>query len=153
MSGEIKSVYSVTELVQSARTLLENKFSSILVQGESGRFTKHPSGHMYFDLKDDKCLVSCAFFKNANQALAFQPEQGMHVIVGGTPTLYEARGQFQLSVRSMEPKGVGGLQVALAADFGISSTEDEVDAVGVQFALSTLGAPRKDGSCAGGVRA
>lgn len=112
MNGDIKPVYSVTELVQAARALLESKFSSVLVQGEIGRFTKHPSGHMYFDLKDERSLVSCAFFRNANQALAFQPEQGMHVIVGGVLTLYEARGQFQLSVRSMEPKGVGGLQLA-----------------------------------------
>jgi exodeoxyribonuclease VII large subunit len=112
MNEGTRPIYSVSELVQSARALLESKFSSVLVQGEIGRFTKHPSGHMYFDLKDEKCLVSCAFFKNANQALAFQPEQGMKVIVGGTLTLYEARGQFQLSVRSMEPQGVGGLQLA-----------------------------------------
>ncbi len=112
MNGDTKPVYSVTELVQTARALLESKFSSVLVQGEIGRFTKHPSGHMYFDLKDGRSLVSCAFFRNANQALAFQPEQGMHVIVGGVLTLYEARGQFQMNVRSMEPKGVGSLQLA-----------------------------------------
>jgi exodeoxyribonuclease VII large subunit len=67
---------------------------------------------MYFDLKDEKCLISCAFFKNANQALTFRPEQGMQVIVGGVVSLYEARGQFQMNVRTMEPKGVGGLQLA-----------------------------------------
>lgn len=105
-------IYSVTELVQTARALLEAKFAYVLVQGELGRFTKHPSGHMYFDLKDEKSLISCVFFKNSNQALTFQPETGLHVIVGGVLTLYEARGQFQMNVRMMEPKGLGGLQLA-----------------------------------------
>jgi len=112
VNNESRVIYSVTELVQTARALLEAKFAHVLVQGEIGRFTKHPSGHMYFDLKDEKCLVSCAFFKGANQALTFQPEQGMKVIVGGVLTLYEARGQFQLNVRTMEPVGVGGLLLA-----------------------------------------
>lgn len=112
MNSESRIIYSVSELVQTARALLEAKFTHVLVQGEIGRFTKHPSGHMYFDLKDEKCLISCAFFKGANQALTFQPEQGMKVIVGGVVTLYEARGQFQLNVRTMEPVGVGGLLLA-----------------------------------------
>jgi exodeoxyribonuclease VII large subunit len=109
---ETRVIYSVTELVQTAKALLEAKFPYVLVQGELGRFTKHPSGHMYFDLKDEKCLVSCAFFKGHNQTLKFQPETGLHVIAGGVLTLYESRGQFQLNVRMMEPKGLGGLQLA-----------------------------------------
>ncbi len=112
MNGESRVIYSVTELVQTARALLEAKFPYALVQGEIGRFIKHPSGHMYFDLKDEKCLVSCAFFKGSNQGLTFQPEQGMKVIAGGVLTLYEARGQFQLNVRTLEPVGVGGLLLA-----------------------------------------
>ena len=112
MIPETPVIYSVTEIVQGSRLLLESKFSNVLVQGEIGRFTKHPSGHMYFDLKDEKCVLSCAFFKNANQALTFKPESGLQVVVGGTPTLYEARGQFQMNVRMMEPKGLGGLQLA-----------------------------------------
>ena len=54
MNGEIRPIYSVTELVQTARALLEAKFPNVLVQGEISRFTKHPSGHIYFDLKDEK---------------------------------------------------------------------------------------------------
>jgi exodeoxyribonuclease VII large subunit len=67
---------------------------------------------MYFDLKDERSLLSCAFFKGANQGIAFRPETGMKVMAGGVLTLYEARGQFQLSVRTLEPLGVGALQVA-----------------------------------------
>lgn len=112
MNGENRVIYSVTEVVQTARALLEAKFPYVLVRGEIGRFTKHPSGHMYFDLKDEKSLVPCAFFKGGNQGLAFQPETGMKVIAGGLLTLYEARGQFQLNVRTLEPAGLGGLQLA-----------------------------------------
>jgi exodeoxyribonuclease VII large subunit len=67
---------------------------------------------MYFDLKDERCVVSCAFFKGANFGLTFQPATGQKVIVGGTLTLFEARGQFQLNVKSMEPAGLGALQLA-----------------------------------------
>ncbi len=105
-------IYSVSEIVQSARALLEAKFGQIFVQGEIGRFTKHPSGHMYFDLKDERCVVSCAFFKGMNNSLAFQPATGQKVIVGGSLSLFEARGQFQLIVRTMEPAGLGALQLA-----------------------------------------
>jgi exodeoxyribonuclease VII large subunit len=105
-------IYSVSEVVQSARALLEAKFGQVLVQGEIGRFTKHPSGHMYFDLKDERCVVSCAFFKGQNQGLSFQPATGQKVIVGGSLSLFEARGQFQLIVRTMEPAGLGALQLA-----------------------------------------
>jgi len=105
-------IYSVSEAVQAARTLLEAKFPFVLVQGEIGRCTKHPSGHIYFDLKDERSLLSCAFFKGANQGLTFRPETGMKVTAGGVLTLYEARGQFQLNVRTLEPLGVGALQVA-----------------------------------------
>ena len=112
MNEETRVIYSVTELVQTARALLEAKFPNILVQGEIGRFTKHPSGHIYFDLKDEKSLISCAFFKGYNQSLTFKPEAGLTVIAGGHLSLFEARGQFQMLVRVLEPKGLGGLQLA-----------------------------------------
>ncbi len=112
MNEETRVIYSVTELVQTTRALLEAKFPNILVQGEISRFIRHPSGHIYFDLKDDKSLIPCAFFKGYNQALTFKPEAGLQVIVGGHLSLFEARGQFQLLVRMMEPKGLGGLQLA-----------------------------------------
>jgi exodeoxyribonuclease VII large subunit len=105
-------IYSVSEIVQSARALLEAKFGQVFVQGEISRFTRHPSGHMYFDLKDKRCVVSCAFFKGQNMGLAFQPATGQKVIVGGGLSLFEARGQFQLIVRTMEPAGLGALQLA-----------------------------------------
>ena len=112
MNGETKPIYSVTEILQTARALLEAKFPYVLVEGEISEFTLALSGHMYFKLKDEKCGLPCAFFKGSNQALAFKPEIGMKVIAGGVLTLYERDGKFQLNVRTLEPKGLGALQLA-----------------------------------------
>ncbi len=112
MNSESKYIYSVFELLQTARALLETKFSTVLVEGEISEFNRAPSGHMYFKLKDEKGLLPCAFFKGNNQALAFKPEIGMKVIAGGVLTLYEKTGQFQLNVRTLEPHGLGALQLA-----------------------------------------
>ncbi len=112
MNLENRVIYSVAEIIQTARALLEAKFPHVLVEGEIGEYTLAPSGHMYFNLKDQKCALSCAFFKGNNQALAFKPEAGMKVIAGGVLTLYERNSKFQLNVRTLEPKGVGALQIA-----------------------------------------
>jgi exodeoxyribonuclease VII large subunit len=112
MTDEKPVIYSVTEIVQTARALLENKLGQVLVQGEISKFTLSAAGHMYFTLKDQKCVLDCAFFRGANQGLAFKPESGLQVVAGGVLTLYEAQGKFQLNVRLLEPKGLGGLQLA-----------------------------------------
>lgn len=105
-------VFSVSEFLEVSRSILENRFSQVSVRGEITNFKVASSGHMYFSLKDEKGRVDCAFFRGYNQALAFKPADGLQVVVGGTATLYEARGQFQLTVRWMEPQGLGGLQLA-----------------------------------------
>lgn len=112
MKGETRAVYSVSELLGSARSILESSFLSIYVEGEICEFNLAPSGHMYLKLKDEKGSLPCAFFKGSNQSLTFKPELGMKVIAGGTLTLYERDGKFQLNIRSMEPKGLGALQLA-----------------------------------------
>jgi exodeoxyribonuclease VII large subunit len=112
VSGENPVVYSVSEILQIVRSLLEAKFPNVLIQGEITNFKIASSGHMYFSLKDERGLLGCVFFKGNSGALAFQPEDGLQVVVGGTLTLYEAQGRFQMNVRIMEPKGVGGLQLA-----------------------------------------
>ncbi|HUO58674.1 MAG TPA: exodeoxyribonuclease VII large subunit, partial [bacterium] len=105
-------IYSVSEVLQTARLLLEAKFSRVLVQGEITDFKHHSSGHMYFSLKDEKGVLRCAFFKGQNMGVAFKPENGMKVVAGGTLSLYQAYGQFQMIVQSLEPQGVGSLQLA-----------------------------------------
>jgi exodeoxyribonuclease VII large subunit len=112
LSVETRIIYSVSELLQMSRMLLETKFANALVQGEITDFKHHSSGHMYFSLKDEKGVLRCAFFKGNNMGLAFKPENGMKVVAGGFLTIYQGYGQFQLNVQLLEPQGVGGLQLA-----------------------------------------
>jgi exodeoxyribonuclease VII large subunit len=105
-------IFAVSEFLEISRSLLENRFPQVAVRGEITNFKAASSGHMYFSLKDDKGRLDCAFFRGYNQGLAFKPGDGLQVVVGGTATLYEARGQFQLSARWMEPAGLGAQQLA-----------------------------------------
>jgi len=105
-------VLTVSEFLDSAKTLLESRFAQVAIRGEITNFKVASSGHMYFSLKDAKGRIDCAFFRGFNQGLAFKPEDGLQVVMGGTAGIYEARGQFQVTVRWMEPQGLGGLQLA-----------------------------------------
>src|SRR5258708_25003666 len=88
MNGETRVIYSVSEILQTARILLEAKFPHALVQGEITDFKHHSSGHMYFSLKDEKGVLRCAFFKGNNFGLAFKPENVM------TGSAWPARAAF-----------------------------------------------------------
>ena len=100
---------SVTELNRRARNLLEAKFELLWVAGELSNVTRAASGHYYFVLKDDEAQVRCVMFRNRAAALGFKPENGMQVEVRALPSLYEARGEFQLGVESMRRAGLGAL--------------------------------------------
>lgn len=105
-----RRVLSVTQLNRQAQRLLEDCFPDIWIEGEISNLTQHRSGHWYFSLKDDNAQVSCAMFKNRNFRVAFNPKQGMSVLIQAKASLYPARGNFQLIVNSMEEAGVGALQ-------------------------------------------
>ena len=107
-----KKVYSVSQLNREIRMLLEGQFATLWVEGEISNFKLHSSGHMYFTLKDDKSQISAVFFSRNNQGLKFQLKDGLQVLVMGKISLYEPRGQYQLYVERIEPKGVGALQLA-----------------------------------------
>lgn len=107
-----KHIYTITELNQQVRNLLESNFSLIWVEGEISNFVCPSSGHWYFSLKDKNAQVRCAMFRGANSRLKFQPENGMHVIVFARVSLYEGRGDFQLIVEKLEEVGFGRLQRA-----------------------------------------
>ncbi len=100
---------SVTELNRRARNLIEAKFELLWVSGELSNVTRAASGHYYFVLKDDEAQVRCVMFRNRAAALGFKPENGMQVDVRALPSLYEARGEFQLGVESMRRAGLGAL--------------------------------------------
>lgn len=105
-----REILSVADLNRQARRLLEGKFGMIFVEGEISNLAKPSSGHWYFTLKDQHAQVRCAMFKNRNQRLRFQPEDGMQVIVRGRISLYEGRGEFQLIGEYLEESGDGALR-------------------------------------------
>ncbi len=107
---EQRQVYSVSQLNQEVKQLLQKKFPLLWIEGELSNLARPTSGHMYFSLKDEQAQVRCAMFRNANRQLSFQPEDGMHVLVRARVGLYEPRGEYQLTVEHMEEAGVGILQ-------------------------------------------
>lgn len=107
-----KNILTISELNRAARELLEGAFSSLWVEGEISNITQHRSGHWYFTLKDKKAQIRCAMFFQHNRKVKFQPEVGMHLLVNARLSLYEARGDYQLIVESMEEIGAGALQRA-----------------------------------------
>ena len=106
-----KHVYSVSELTKYIRVIIEDSFPGVWVEGEISNYILHTSGHMYFSLKDANSIMRCAMFKRANEKLKFQPKNGMKVIAFGSISVYEARGDYQLIVEEIEPKGIGALQL------------------------------------------
>lgn len=105
-------VLSVSELTADIKTALEADFHDLYVQGEISNFKKYPSGHWYFTLKDTNAQISAVFFRNWNRLLRFDPENGLEVRVRGRLSVWEKSGNYQLNVESMEPVGVGALQLA-----------------------------------------
>lgn len=107
-----RHIYTVSELTQDIKLILENSISSFWLEGEISNFTHHMSGHMYFSLKDKNAIINACLFKNVNQALKFRLEDGLRAICFGHITVYGKRGQYQIVIERIEPKGIGSLQLA-----------------------------------------
>jgi len=105
-------VLSVRELNLAAKRLLENGLPLLWVRGEISNYVCAASGHWYFSLKDEQAQVRCVMFRHKSQYLDWQPKNGMQVEVLALPTLYEARGDFQLTLEQMRPAGLGALYEA-----------------------------------------
>ncbi|MBU1006001.1 MAG: exodeoxyribonuclease VII large subunit [Candidatus Omnitrophica bacterium] len=105
-------IYKVRELTAGIKAVLEDTFSNIWIEGEISNFISHSSGHFYFTLKDDKSELKCIFFKGHNEKIKFEIKDGMHAVCFGKIGIYEKRGQYQLYITRMEPKGIGALQLA-----------------------------------------
>ena len=104
-----RAVLSVSELNHSAKELLEHALPLLWVCGEISNLKCYSSGHWYFSLKDANAQVRCVMFRHKNQYLDWQPKDGMQVEVRALVTLYEARGDFQLSVETIRRAGLGAL--------------------------------------------
>lgn len=107
-----RKVWSVSELTARISNVLATQFANLWVEGEISNYRPAQSGHLYFTLKDAKAQVRCVCFRSQALRLKFRPEDGMKVIVRGSITVYEARGEYQIYVEHIEPSGVGALQLA-----------------------------------------
>jgi exodeoxyribonuclease VII large subunit len=105
-------VLSVRELNLAAKQLIESGLPLLWVRGEVSNFVSAASGHWYFSLKDEMAQVRCVMFRHKSQYLDFKPANGMQVEVLALATLYEARGDFQLTLEKMRPAGLGALYEA-----------------------------------------
>ena len=103
------AIISVADLNRRAREFIETGFPLLWVAGEISNFTRAASGHCYFSLKDASAQVRCVFFRHKAALVDWKPENGMQVEVRALPTLYEARGDFQLTVENMRRSGLGAL--------------------------------------------
>src|SRR6516225_5553291 len=107
-----RRVYTVSDLTARIRDLLARNFTDVSVQGEISNCRPAASGHLYFTLKDERAQVRCVFFKQQQRGMRFRPEDGLKVTVRGSVSVYEARGEYQIYVESLEPAGRGALQLA-----------------------------------------
>lgn len=110
--ADAPTVYTVSELMRHIRLKLEAGYRNILLEGEISNCNSSPHGHLYFGLKDENAQIRCVMFRGQQMKLKFVPEDGLEVVARGTVGMYEARGDCQLNVTSLEPKGVGALQLA-----------------------------------------
>src|SRR5713226_962645 len=111
-ADEPRVFLSVTELNQIVKGTLERELDAFWVLGEISNFRVPPSGHLYFTLKDDNSQIAAVMFRRQGLNLAFQPENGMEVLCFGRVSLYSVRGDLQLYVETMEPRGQGALYLA-----------------------------------------
>ncbi|MCP5541573.1 MAG: exodeoxyribonuclease VII large subunit [Akkermansiaceae bacterium] len=109
------TVLSVSELTRSIRDTLEGRFGTVWVEGEISNYRPHGSGHHYFTLKDDTAQLSCVLFRGQARNLSMRLADGLKVQAEGEITVYEARGQYQLVAKWLQPVGRGELQARFEA--------------------------------------
>src|SRR6478736_10069627 len=107
-----RRIWRVADLGSAVRTTVERAYTDVWVEGEISNYRPAESGHLYFTLKDGDAQLRIVMFRSQARLLRFRPEAGMQVIARGRVTIYDGRGDLQLSAEYLEPKGAGALQVA-----------------------------------------
>src|SRR5438093_3124359 len=107
-----RRIWTVRDLVSTVRTHIEREYGDVWVEGEISNFRAHDSGHLYFTLKDQNAQIRAVMFRSSARLLRFRPDDGMQIVLRGRVTVYQDRGELQLSAEYLEPKGAGALQVA-----------------------------------------
>ncbi len=111
MSDE-QHIWTVSELTARIKEVLEAQFPAFWVEGEISNFRTSSAGHAYFTLKDETAQLKAVLFKGKGRRIRFEPEDGLQVLAFGGLDLYAPRGEYQLVVELLEPKGLGALQLA-----------------------------------------
>ncbi len=112
MDQSFRSIYTVSKLTAELKNLLERNFEHLWVEGEISNLRLPSSGHLYFTLKDGSAQIRGVMFRLQNRILKFEPADGLQVVCYGRLSVYEPRGEYQIVVEYMEPKGLGALQLA-----------------------------------------
>ena len=107
-----RAVLTVSQLSQQLAAVMEERFPAVWVEGEISNFKVYGSGHAYFTLKDEGAQLRCVLFRNRGRRVRFEPRDGLHVMGFGAVEVYAQRGEYQLVVELLEPKGLGALQLA-----------------------------------------
>ena len=106
-------VYSVNEISNSVKRVIEDRFSKVYIKGEIGRVSKPYSGHIYFDLKDEKSVLSSVVWKGNVKKLSLLPEEGIEVKALGKLTTFHGQSKYQLVIENLIPSGVGALMALM----------------------------------------
>ena len=107
-----RRIWTVRSLVSNIRQQVEDSYTDLWVEGEISNCRSAPSGHIYFTLKDGEAQLPVVLFRRQSSLLRFRPTDGLAVLVRGSISVYETRGQLQLIAETMEPRGAGALQLA-----------------------------------------
>jgi exodeoxyribonuclease VII large subunit len=111
-AAEPRRVYSVSQLTDRIRSLLEERFFEIWVEGEISNCFVAKTGHMYFTLKDTQAQIKAVMFRSAIRYLRFKPQDGLRVVARGRVTVYDPKGEYQIVCEHLEPEGLGARQLA-----------------------------------------
>jgi len=110
-----EKVLTVTQLTRKVRGVLEGGIGSVWVDGEISNLRRQASGHQYFTLKDEGAQLACVLFRGSVRNVELRLEDGLRVEALGELSVYEPRGSYQLVVRTVRAKGLGGLQAQFEA--------------------------------------
>ena len=105
--------FSVSEISNAIKRLIENEFAYVRIRGEIGRVSLPRSGHVYLDLKDEKSVIAGVIWKGVADRLITRPEEGMEVIARGRVTTFGGQSKYQIVIDDLRPAGVGALMAML----------------------------------------
>lgn len=109
---QISKPLTVSELNNQIKSLLENTFIRVLVEGEISNLTYHSSGHIYFSIKDENSSIRCTLFRGNASKIKFKLENGLKIIINGAISVYTPRGEYSINCFNIEPSGIGSLTLA-----------------------------------------